>query len=97
MENPSMSQIKRLKKCVWDMLTINNEISLCDHKKDGRVEWGRDCRGQDWSRHRVDAPLVSVLRQSSAWELSTAYGVKSGFGQFTVRSRIIQGHSTISR
>ena len=48
MENPSMSQIKKLKlkKCVGDMLTINNEISLCDHKKDGRVEWGRDCRGQ---------------------------------------------------
>ena len=85
MENPSMSQIKKLKMCVWDMLTINNEISLCDHKKDGRVEWGRDCRGQDWSRHRVDAPLVSVLRQSSAWELST----ESRFGQFTVRSRII--------
>ena len=28
MENPSMSQIKKLKKCVGDMLTINNEISL---------------------------------------------------------------------
>ena len=89
-----MTQIKKLKMCVWDMLTINNEISLCDHKKDGRVEWGRDCiEARPWSRHRVDAPLVSVLRQCSAWKLST----ESRFGQFTVRSRIIQGHSTISR
>ena len=28
MENPSMSQIKKLKISVGDMLTINNEISL---------------------------------------------------------------------
>ena len=42
-----------------------------------------------WSRHRVDASLVSVH--------GVMMGVEYGFGQFTVMSRIIQDHSTISR
>ena len=59
-----LSQIKKLKKCVWDMLTINNEISLSAITRK-MAGWSgvETVEARPWSRHRVDAPLVSVLRQ----------------------------------
>ena len=56
MENPPMSQIKKLKKCVWDMLTINNEISLSAITRK-MAGWSgveiETVEARPWSRHRV--------------------------------------------
>ena len=53
MENPPMSQIKKLKKCVWDMLTINNEISLSAAITRKMAGWSgvETVEARPWSRH----------------------------------------------